>query len=49
MNGFFTRLDTQAMIEIKKLSRGEICVKNFIPPANGASLGSFLCSKFRLG
>ena len=26
-----------------KLSRGEICVANFIPPANGASLGSFLC------
>ena len=32
-----------------KLSRGEICVVNFIPPENGASLGSFLCSKFRLG
>ena len=31
------------------LSRGEICVANFIPPANGASLGSFLCSKFKLG
>ena len=24
-----------------KLSRGEICVANFIPPANGASLGRF--------
>ena len=24
-----------------KLSRGEICMANFIPPANGASLGSF--------
>ena len=23
------------------LSRGEICVANFIPPVNGASLGSF--------
>ena len=26
-----------------KLSRGEICVANFIPPANGASLGRFFC------
>ena len=26
----------------KKLSRDEICVANFIPPANGASLGSYL-------
>ena len=26
---------------ILKLSRGEIFVTNFIPPANGASLGSF--------
>ena len=25
---------------IIKLSRGEFCVANFIPPANGASLGS---------
>ena len=33
----------------KYFSRGEICVANVIPPANGASLGSFLCSKFRLG
>ena len=24
-----------------KLSRGEICVANFIPPANGASLDSY--------
>ena len=24
-----------------KLSRGKICVPNFIPPANGASLGSY--------
>ena len=28
-----------------QLSRGEICVENVIPPANGASLGSFLCSR----
>ena len=29
-----------------KLSRGEICVANFIPPpANGASLGSFFVFK----
>ena len=25
-----------------QLSRGEICVVKFIPPANGASLGSYL-------
>ena len=25
--------------KIYKFSRGEICVANFIPPANGASLG----------
>ena len=29
----------------QKLSRGEICVENFIPPANGASLGSYFCVK----
>ena len=28
--------------EIMKLSRGEICVANFIPPANGVSQGSYL-------
>ena len=28
-----------------KLSRGEICVANLIPPANGASLGSYFCVK----
>ena len=28
-----------------KLSRGEICVANFIPPANGASLGSYFFVK----
>ena len=27
--------------EVRKLSRGEICVATFIPPGNGASLGSF--------
>ena len=26
----------------KKLSRGEICVANIIPPVNGASLASYL-------
>ena len=26
---------------INKLSRGEICVANFIPPGNGASLGGY--------
>ena len=26
-----------------KLSVDEICLANFIPPANGANLGSFLC------
>ena len=30
---------------LKKLSRGEICVTNFMPPANGASLGSYFCVK----
>ena len=25
-----------------KLSRGDICVANFIPPANGASLSRYL-------
>ena len=29
---------------VSKLSKGEICVANFIPPVNGASLGSFFCS-----
>ena len=29
---------------IWQLSRGEICVKNLIPPANGMSYGSF-CTK----
>ena len=29
-------------INTKQLSRGEICVSNFISPANGASLGSYL-------
>ena len=28
-----------------KLSRGEICAANFIPLANGASLGSYFCVK----
>ena len=28
-----------------KLSRGEICVANFIPPTNGASQGSYLVKK----
>ena len=28
-----------------KLSRGEICVANFIPPVNGASLGRFFLLK----
>ena len=27
--------------EINKLSRGEICVANFIPPANGSSPGNY--------
>ena len=30
---------------LKKLRRGEICVVNFIPPANGASLGSYWVTK----
>ena len=28
-----------------KLSRGEICVANFIPPANGASQGNYFLPK----
>ena len=32
-------------IQFKKLSRGEICVANFIPPANGSSLGSYFRGK----
>ena len=32
--------------EIIKLSRGEICVANLIPPANGASLGSYNDNNF---
>ena len=41
----FRYVVTRAKIEEKtyyKLSRCEICVANFIPPANGASLGSYL-------
>ena len=30
-----------------KLSRGEICVGNFIPPANGASLGNYFQAKIK--
>ena len=30
---------------ITQLSRDEICVANFIPPGNGASLGSYLVKK----
>ena len=26
-----------------ELSRGEICVANFIPPANGVSFGKLFC------
>ena len=35
------------MIKIfnKQLSRGEICVANFIPPANGASQGNYFPPK----
>ena len=33
----------------KKFSRGEICVANFIPPANGASQGNyFLPQSYKL-
>ena len=28
-----------------KLSRGEICVANFIPPANGVSQGNYFLPK----
>ena len=30
---------------IYKLGKGEICVANFIPPANSANLGSYFCVK----
>ena len=30
---------------IYKLSRGEICMANFIPPANGASQGNYFEAK----
>ena len=33
-------LDHMNKIYVKELSRGETCVANFIPPVNGASLGS---------
>jgi hypothetical protein len=32
-----------------KLSRGEICVANFIPPANGANQGSYVMQKADFG
>ena len=35
--------------QINKLSRGEICVANFIPPPKGASLGSCLVKKGEKG
>ena len=30
-----------------QLSRGKMCVANFIPPANGASLGMFKTEKMQ--
>ena len=30
-----------------ELSRGEICVANFIPPANGASQGNYFQAKIK--
>ena len=33
--------------QIYKLSRGEICVANFIPPANGASQGNYFQAKIQ--
>ena len=39
----FLNVNIQQTIYFKiKSSRGEICVENFILPANGASLGSYL-------
>ena len=39
----FLNVNIQQTIYFKiKLSRGEICVENFILHANGASLGSYL-------
>ena len=32
---------------IIQLKRGEICVANFIPPANGASQGNYFLAKIQ--
>ena len=40
INIYFQILDHMNKIYVKELSRGENCVANFIPPVNGASLGS---------
>ena len=42
----FTVRKNESMLN--KLSRGEICLTNFIPPANGASLGSYFCVQLKL-
>ena len=34
-----------AQINKLELSRGEICLTNFIPPANGASQGNYFLPK----
>ena len=39
-NGMLDTKNQKKIITSLKLSRGEICVANFIPPVNGASLGS---------
>ena len=33
-------------IKTIKLSKGKMCVANFKPSANNASLGSYFCAKF---
>ena len=39
------RLKKQAELLSKQLSRGEICVANFIPPGNGAIQGNYFLPK----
>ena len=46
--GYYLRKDKCTQFN-KKLSRGEICLANFIPPANGASLGRFFVKKSKNG
>ena len=47
-SGWYSRPNPYGWIKHKlKLSRGEICVANFIPPANGASQGNYFQAKIQ--